>query len=390
MESSKTQKELKILVIDLSIRYGGSTSRILTLMRKAAPGTVALAAVRSSAVSQEAQKFNIPLHIVGEHRLDIHIPKNIRNLISQEGYQVLDTQNIQSKFWASFAVKNTNAALVSTLNSWYANEHGKFSLKGKLYTMLELATNANLDLYITVSKNDFASALAANIPNEKIELIYNAIDIASTDAPNQRNWLINKFSLPNNKTICTAVGRLVPIKGHDVLIKAAKIITKTNANVHFLIVGEGKFRPELEAQIQQAQLNGVVTLAGYQNRETVLQIIKSSDIFVMPSRYEGTPIALLEAAALGVPMVASNTGGIPELVTHQEHALLVPPNDPAALANAIHILAKDKNLATQLAKRAKNRIQQEFNLEKQFQLTWQAYRKAFAIRQNKTIADKER
>lgn len=390
MESPKTQKELKVLVIDLSIRYGGSTSRILTLMRKATPGTVALAAVRSSAVSQEAQKFNIPLHIVGEHRLDIHIPKNIRNLILQEGYQVLDTQNIQSKFWASFAVKNTNAALVSTLNSWYANEHGKFSLKGKLYTMLELATNANLDLYITVSKNDFASALAANIPNEKIELIYNAIDIASTDATNQRNWLINKFSLPNNKIICTAVGRLVPIKGHDVLIKAAKIITKTNANIHFLIVGEGKFRPELEAQIQQSQLNGVVTLAGYQNRETVLQIIKSSDIFVMPSRYEGTPIALLEAAALGVPMVASNTGGIPELVAHQEHALLVPPNDPASLARAIASLANDRSLAAQLAHKAKLRAQQEFNLEKQFQLTWQAYRKAFAIRQNKTTADKER
>lgn len=380
---------LKVLVIDLSIRYGGSTSRIVTLMRKAASGTVGLAAVRSSAISKEAEKFNIPLHIVGEHRLDYQIPKNIRKIIKEESYQVLDTQNIQSKFWASFAIKNTDAALVSTLNSWYANEHGKFSLKGEIYTLLELATNTNLDLCITVSENDRKSALASNIPNEKVELIYNAIDAFSQKNNNQRDWLIDKFSLPKDKVICTAVGRLVAIKGHDVLIKAAEIIKKANKNIHFLIVGDGKFKPELEKQIQQAQLENLVTFAGYQDRETVLPIVKSSDVFIMPSRYEGTPIALLEAASLGVPIIASDTGGIPELVKHQQHALLVPPNDPASLANAIIKLANDKTLATQLSNNAKERVQKEFSLEKQFDLTWQAYRKAFEIRKNKLGNKKE-
>lgn len=379
----------KVLVVDLSLRYGGSTSRIVTLMRKAASGLIGLAAVRSSAISKEAQKFNFPLHIVGEHRFDSRIPKNIRKLISQEGYQVVDTQNIQSKFWASFAVNNADVALVSTLNSWYANEHGKFSLKGKIYTMLELATNSNLDLYITVSENDRKSALASNIPNEKVELIYNAIDIYSQQNNNQRDWLIKKFSLPQNKLICTAVGRLVPIKGHDVLIKAAQLIAKAHDNIHILIVGEGKFRPELEKQIQQAQLEKVVTLAGYQDRETVLPIVKSSNVFIMPSRYEGTPIALLEAASLGIPIIASDTGGIPELVKHQQHALLVPPNDPVSLANAIIKLAGDKNFAKQLSNNAKDRVQTEFSLEKQFDLTWMAYRKAFEIHKNKSNNKKE-
>lgn len=371
----------KVLVVDLSIRYGGSTSRIVTLMRKAASGAVGVAAVRSSAISQEAQKFNIPLHIVGEHRLDPQIPQNIKTLILQQGYQVLDTQNIQSKFWASLAVKHTNAALVSTLNSWYANEHGKFSLKGKIYTMLELATNANLDLYITVSANDRQSALAANIPKEKIELIYNAIEPYSQQHVRRRDWLLDTFSLPQDKIICTAVGRLVPIKGHDVLIQAAQLIAKINNNIHVLIVGEGKFRPKLEKQIQQARLQQRVTLAGHQNRDIALSILHASDIFIMPSRYEGTPIAVLEAASLGVPIIASNTGGIPELVKHQQHALLVPPNDPASLANAIVTLANDKPLAARLSNNAKDRAQKEFNLEKQFHLTWQAYQKAFELRQ---------
>lgn len=368
----------KVLVIDLSIKYGGSTSRILSLMSKATPGLVGLAAIRASAISKEAKKLNIPLHIVGEHRLDSQIPNNIRKLILQEKYQVVDTQNIQSKFWTSLALKNADAALVSTLNSWYANEHGKFSLKGKIYSMVELATNTNLDLYITVSENDRKSALAANIPSEKVELIYNAIDSYPQYNQSQKDWMINKFSLPKNKTICTAVGRLVPIKGHDVLIKAVALIAKNSSDVHILIVGDGKFKPELEKQIRDASLENFVTLAGYQDRETVLSIVKSSDIFLMPSRYEGTPIALLEAAALGIPIIASDTGGIPELVTNEKHALLVPPNDPTALANAITRLTNDKAFAMQLSNNAKDRVQKEFSLEKQFDLTWRAYRKAFA------------
>ncbi|MBL8089646.1 MAG: glycosyltransferase family 4 protein [Anaerolineales bacterium] len=371
----------KVLVVDLSIRYGGSTSRILSLLRKAKSSQVGLAVVESSAVSKEAEKFAIPVHYVGKHRLDVKIPQNIRKTIQQEGYQVVDTQNIQSKFWASLAIKKTNAALVSTLNSWYANEHGKFSIKGKIYTLLELATNSNLSVCITVSENDRKSAIAANIPNEKVELIYNAIETNIQKIQSDKAWLVSKFSLPSNKVICTAVGRLVAIKGHDVLIKSIELIKKANENFHILIVGEGKFRQELEQLIQSANVQNFVTLAGYQDRETALAIINASDIFMMPSRYEGTPVALLEAASLGVPIIASQVGGIPELVTHQQEALLVPPENPSELASAILQLINDKKLASRLATNAKDKAQTQFSLEKQFELTWAAYRKAYALAQ---------
>lgn len=375
----------KVLVVDLSIKYGGSTSRILSLLGKAKPSQVGLAVVESSAISKEAENLAIPVHYVGKHRLDVKIPQNIRTLIKQEGYQVVDTQNIQSKFWASLAIKKTNATLVSTLNSWYANEHGKASMKGKIYTLLELATNANLSVCITVSENDRKSAIAANIPTEKVELIYNAVETDTQNIQSDRAWLLSKFSLPPNKVICTAVGRLVAIKGHDVLIKSIEWIKQTISDFHILIVGEGKFRQELEQLIQNSNAQEFVTLAGYQDRETALAIIHASDIFIMPSRYEGTPVALLEAASLGVPIIASNVGGIPELVTHEQEALLTPPENPSALANAILQFIYDKNLASRLAKNAKEKAQKQFSLERQFELTWAAYRKAHALAQNKTV-----
>jgi glycosyltransferase involved in cell wall biosynthesis len=123
-------------------------------------------------------------------------------------------------------------------------------------------------------------------------------------------------------------------------------------------------------------LENKVRLLGYYDRNDAMSILKSSDIFAMPSRYEGTPIALLEAAALARPILASATGGIPELVHHEEHAFLVPPGEAAALAQGLVKLALDRDYANFLGQHAQQRIQKTFNLDSQVDATWQAYQKA--------------
>src|SRR5690606_9054257 len=112
--------------------------------------------------------------------------------------------------------------------------------------------------------------------------------------PDDPEWLQKRFQLPPKSLVCTAVGRLVHIKGYDVLINAAKQIITQTPNLYFLIVGEGEERENLENQIKKFGLERRICLAGYQDRQSVLSILNSSDFFAMPSRYEGTPIALLE------------------------------------------------------------------------------------------------
>lgn len=366
----------RTLVVDLSMKYGGSTSRILSLMQKSAPEGVILAALRGSAISREAQRLGIPQRIVGANKIDPRILRNLVRLIRAEKIQLLDTQNIQSKFWASAAAAFTDVALVSTINSWYASEHGRASLKGRLYTALELATNRSLDLYITVSARDRGSLLASGIAADRIELIYNAVDIRADDIPGGAAWLRHKFSIPAGRLICAAVGRLVPVKGYDVLVEAVRLLATEAPHLHLLLVGDGESRQALADRIGKLALAERVTLAGYQDREQVMAILKSSDMFVMPSRYEGTPIALLEAGALGLPIVASNVGGIPELVRDEQEALLVPAADSQALARALSLLANDRDLAMQLGQRAAQRVRDEFHLDVQVQKTHDAYRRA--------------
>ena len=374
--SQTLQASPKVLVVDLSNYYGGESSRVLSLMARAQPGKIALAGLEAGAITKQARQLDLTVHALGKHKADPRLLFRLIKLIRQECYNVLDSQNIQSKFWANLAALATGASLVSTLNSWYANEHGKASIKGKIYTSLELTSNQSLDLYITVSEKDRQSLLKAGLPEDKVELIYNAVDTNLSSIRGDPEWLRQKFGLPPASVICTAVGRLVPVKGYDVLVSAMQRIASQIPQLICLIVGEGESKEELATQIQEAGLEDRVHLAGYYDRENAMSILKSSDIFVMPSRYEGTPIALLEAAALARPILASATGGIPELVQHEEHAFLVPPGDPAALAQGLMMLSLDRSYARSLGENAQRRIQQKFNLDSQVNATWQAYQRA--------------
>ena len=367
----------KTLIVDLSNLYGGSSSRVLSLLTRFPAGTAALAGLERGAVTREALRLGLPVHVLGSRKTDPRILSRLVRLIRSEGYQALDSQNIQSKVFASLAASLTRAALVSTINSWYANEHGKASLKGKIYTAVELATNWNLSLYIAVSERDRQNLLRARIPEDDIALIYNAVD-AAQPPPADRGFLRREFNLPTDSTVCLAVGRLVRVKGYDVLVEAIKQAASHMSNIVCVIVGEGEAREELTRQIHEAGLDGRVILAGYLPRETIASALASCDVFAMPSRYEGTPIAVLEAAAMACPILASDAGGIPELVANEEHALLVQPEDPSALAQGLIRLGADRAFARRLGENAQRRVREKFSLEAQVAATMDVYRKAWA------------
>jgi glycosyltransferase involved in cell wall biosynthesis len=212
-------------------------------------------------------------------------------------------------------------------------------------------------------------------------LIYNTIDLDVSAIPGDGSWLRKQFDLPSQAIVCTGIGRLVPQKGFDILIDAFAKIASQIPDLYCLVIGGGEDREKLSAQIQAAGLNGRILLVGYYDRPQVMSILKYSDIFVMPSRYEGTPIALLEAAALARPILATCAGGIPELVKHEQHGWLVPTHDPEAFAQGFLKLALNLEYARDLGQSAQQRVRERFHPEKQVSETWAAYRKALARHQ---------
>jgi len=127
------------------MNFGGANTRVLNLMRKLPREHVALAALQNSPVAIEAERAGLRVFIVGKNKTSWTIIPRLVSVIRSEKIQLVDTQNPQSKFWGSISARLTGVALVSTLNSWYANEHSAGSLRGIFYTLLELGTNFALD-----------------------------------------------------------------------------------------------------------------------------------------------------------------------------------------------------------------------------------------------------
>jgi glycosyltransferase involved in cell wall biosynthesis len=256
-------------------------------------------------------------------------------------------------------------------------------LKGRIYQLVENASNHNLDLCITVSSQDSARLLNSGFSQKKNCQILNSIDLDPLTINGDAVWLRRTYDLPAEAVVCCAVGRLVWAKGYFCLIDAISRLSGKYSNLYCLLAGDGELRADLENRIRECGLQERIRLLGFREPDEVLSIVKASDFFVMPSLSEGTPVALLEAAALAKPMLASRVGGIPELVADGEQALLVSPGDQTALAAGLARLCDEPEFAHKLGRQAQLRIQQEFSTKSQIEATARAYQTAWEYRRER-------
>jgi glycosyltransferase involved in cell wall biosynthesis len=155
---------------------------------------------------------------------------------------------------------------------------------------------------------------------------------------------------------------LSPEKGLTYLVKAATLIPYASSRLRFVIVGDGECRGELESQVRQEGLESTFQFVGFQDQ--VVTYLNAFDLLVLPSLSEGLSSAILAAMAASLPVIATNVGGIPELVQHGFNGLLVPPRDPVALAKAIQFLCDNPREACEMGRRGRQRMEERFTLER--------------------------
>jgi glycosyltransferase involved in cell wall biosynthesis len=170
-------------------------------------------------------------------------------------------------------------------------------------------------------------------------------------------------ALRSDRPLVGNVARLAPQKDHRTLIEAARLMPEAE----FVIAGDGKLRAELETQAEGSN----VRLLGA--RDDVPEVLASLDVFAFPSLFEGLCLAVIEAQAAGVPVVATPVGGIRETVIDGETGLLVPTRDPSAVAAAIRRLLEDRPAAEAMAAEARRRVRERFSVERMIEETLRLY-----------------
>jgi glycosyltransferase involved in cell wall biosynthesis len=216
---------------------------------------------------------------------------------------------------------------------------------------------ARVGRYVAVSE-DIATKLAGRlgVPPAKIRLIQNGAALDRTPAPFDAA-LRNLLSGGSERPVVFTAARLASQKGLDVLLQAASGVP----GARFVIAGAGPERARLESDAKALGVAERVLLLGH--RSDVAALLAASDVFVLPSLYEGTSLALLEAMAAGKPVVASDIGGTNELIQNGTSGLLVPPGDADRLALAVRRVLADPDLGQRLGTAARLRARTEFSVE---------------------------
>jgi len=177
------------------------------------------------------------------------------------------------------------------------------------------------------------------------------------------------------------VGRLSPVKGHDVLLGALRRLRLEGRNVRLRLVGDGPERGRLEALAAHVGLGDLVSFEGNVNRDDILAHYARADVFALSSLTEGVPVVLMEALATGLPCVAPQLAGIPELIRHEQEGLLFIPGDEASLASALGRLIDDGSLRERLARAGRARVEATHDVEQTARLLSEVFHNRLAMRE---------
>jgi glycosyltransferase involved in cell wall biosynthesis len=278
---------------------------------------------------------------------DCRVLWQLRRAIRRLGPDIVHTHSSKAGFLGRLAARAAGVPHIVHTPHGHVFE-GYFSpVATRAFTLLERVAARWTDRIITLSDDEAQDHLRLRIgrPGQFVT-IPSGVDLDTVRAA-------SPASLVSGRPVIGAVARLVPVKGLQYLIDAAPEILRRCPDARFLLVGDGEMRPALEAQADALGLSDRIVFTGF--REDIPALIAGMDVFVLPSINEGMGRVLVMAMVLGKPIVATRVGGVAELLGDGEAGLLVPPRDPAALAEATTTLLRDATRASALAEAGRRR-----------------------------------
>lgn len=206
----------------------------------------------------------------------------------------------------------------------------------------------------------------------KILVVPSAVDSDHYRPIGDREWLAAEFGVAADAPLIGMVANYIPIKGHRILLQALPVVLEHFPNLRVLCFGRGSGEAGVARQVVRAGLGDHVLMAGF--RTDLDRVLGGLDILVHPATREGLGVSLLQASSCGVPIIASRVGGIPEVVEDGVTGVLVPPENPEALAAAITQLLKDPDCARQMGRRGRERVRAQFTVAQMVDGTMAVYK----------------
>jgi len=373
-----------ILMVHNYSSWGGNLATVAALCAglPAHGFDVALAAPRSQPYVARFDALGIRVfdrEIRGKY--DLAAARRYRDLVRRERFDVVHTHTRRADFTAAWGARRAGAAVVST-------QHGQINLerrslaedRGPAARFYALCLRRLFDRHVAVSA-EIARELTARcgVKGARVVHIPNGIDPRPfLEAGGERTSFRSEIGAPRWALVAAVVASL-DAKGHAELLPAVAAVVREQVDLRLVVVGEGQWgEPLIREQARALGIADRVHLLGF--RDDVPRILAGSDLFVLPTPSEGCSIAIMEAMAAALPVVATPVGGNPELVGDGLTGVLVPLSDTAAWVAALRLLAKDPATRRAMGRAGRARVTLEFTADKMVARYARLYRELLAAR----------
>lgn len=366
--------ETMILELSKGLRSLGIASVVGVLNNTRVPHTEMADAAKQSGLETVVVDCNGPIDVRAARRLRDYVAGHDISLVHAHGYK--------ANAYALLASRGLPVARVATVHPWTETS---YNWRARLYTALDQRWLKRFHRIVAVSETVRDQVLGLGLPASGVLFIDNGIDVGRFNGDQDRLNVRRRLGLPVNNLIVGSIGRLVPEKGYERLLRAAKTVVQHRPDVRFVIVGEGQERPTLEALREQLGLQDHVCLLGQRN--DVPELLKAFDLFVMSSVSEGLPMVILEAMAAGKAVVSTGVGAIPEVLEHGRCGLLSDPDGTDLAAKILELMGNEKK-ARSLAQAAQQRILRDYSCEAMAKKYAMVYEEALSVVRHASLVER--
>ncbi len=316
---------------------------------------------REFRIAEKARELGLTFYEVEERsKLDLRVVQQLREIVRRHDINLIHAHDYKSDFFAYLLyqwLRGAQVRLLSTAHAWVM-----LGLRGALYRRLDLWLMRRFHHLIAVSHATKAEMVSAGVPPHLVSVIHNAIDTDAWAPSPTLCTMRAELNLQRAFPVIGYVGRIMPEKDLDTWIRAAARVGQQYPEAQFVLVGDGRDSRTLGHLQQLATTLGIdkrVHFPGY--RAELLPVYASLDLFVLTSRREGLPNSVLEAMAMGVPVVTTDVAGTKELVLDGQTGFVLPQGDVRGIAQAMLKLVDDQPLRRSMGQASRKRVEQEFS-----------------------------
>lgn len=349
---------MQILQVIDGLTVGGAEKMVLIFSRLLVERNIPVSVVSfdsdwDAPYAVELRRLGVPVHHLTGKLLNICRIERLVRLIKECQAGIVHTYLSYANIAGTVAAKIAGVPVITSLRSISLEPYHPIRARLETWLMRYASDRVMANGY------SVAHAHQARLKNQKIHVIQNAVGTPSSLSEPERCSLRKELVGDPGKTIFISVGRLSPPKGYDTLLEAFSKVNAVYPRTSLVIVGDGELRSDLEKQIDQLGLHGVVFLTG--ERSDIDRLLTAGDIYISSSHWEGMSVAILEAMAAGLPVIATQVGDAPFVLTN-ETGILIPPKDAGALSQAAMRLLSDPELPIYFGRMAKSRAEEEYGL----------------------------